>query len=122
MKPTSAHAPLRKLAENLWVAERPQSFYALPVGTRTTVVRLTGDGLPLHSPVRLGPCKLGPLLIRDHRTARESLERILAWDFDRVVVAHGDVLERGGHEILRDGYSWLLSPPGSMNRSSADRR
>jgi len=226
---------LRQLAENLWVAERPQSFYGLPVGTRMTVIRLKGERLLLHSPVvldrelrkqldslgrvcvvvapnrvhhlyagdvaqvypgarlwvapglerkrpdlvfeavltdeapeewrgevdqvffrgrpyenemaffhrstrtlilcdlafnfgpsaaaptrllmkllrsygRLGPSKLDPLLIRDRRLARESLERILSWDFDRVIVAHGDVLERGGHKILREGYSWLLSP------------
>jgi len=58
---------------------------------------------------RFGPSTLDPWLIRDRRAARESLERILAWDFDRVVVAHGDVLESGGHELLRQGYSWLLA-------------
>jgi len=225
--------PLRQLAENLWVAERPQTFYGLPVGTRMTVVRLAGDRLLLHSPValdtglraeldalgrvsfavapnrvhhlhagevataypgtrlwvapglerkrpdlrfeavlgdaapaewrdelaqvffrgrpyenevvffhrasrtlvmcdlafnfgprspaptrilmkllrsygRFGPSTLDPLLIRDRRAARESLERILAWDFDRVIVAHGDVLDHGGHDLLRGGYSWLL--------------
>jgi hypothetical protein len=230
----TAREPLRQLAENLWVADRPQSFFGIPVGTRMTVVRLSGERLLLHSPVtldtelraqldslgrvcfavapnrvhhlyagevakvypgarlwiapglerkrpdlvfeavltdeapeewrgeveqvffrgrpyenevaffhrasrtlvlcdlafnfgpsaaaptrllmkllrsygRLGPSKLDPLLIRDRQVARESLERILGWDFDRVVVAHGDVLERGGREILRDGYSWLLS-------------
>ncbi len=56
-----------------------------------------------------GPSKLDPLLIRDRAAARESLEKILAWDFDRIIVSHGDVLERGGHETLRRGYSWLLS-------------
>jgi hypothetical protein len=69
----------------------------------------------LRSYGRLGPSKLDPLLIRDRRAARESLERILTWDFDRVVVAHGDVLESGGRAILRDGYAWLLtsrSQPG----------
>jgi Domain of unknown function (DUF4336) len=226
--------PLRRLAEDLWVAERPQTFYGLAVGTRMTVVRLPGDRLLLHSPValdaglraeldalgrvlyavapnrvhhlyagdvakaypearlwigpglerkrpdlafeavlgdeppvewreqlgqvffrgrpyenevvffhrpsrtlvlcdlafnfgpdnalptrllmrllrsygRFGPSKLDPLLIRDRGAARESLERILAWDFDRVVVAHGDVLERGGRELLREGYAWLLA-------------
>ena len=224
---------LRQLAENLWVAERPQSFYGLPVGTRMTVIRLADGRLLLHSPValdpelrgqldaigrvcfavapnrvhhlyagevaraypgarlwvapglerkrpdlvfeavlndeapeewradvgqvffrgrpyenevaffhrpsrtlilcdlafnfgpraaaptrllmkllrsygRLSPSTLDPLLIRDRRAARESLERILAWDFDRIIVAHGDVLEAGGHEVLRQGYSWLL--------------
>lgn len=231
----SAGAPLRQLAENLWVAERPQSFYGLPVGTRMTVIRLESGRLLLHSPValdralreqldslgdvcfavapnrvhhlyagevarsypgarlwvapgldrkrpdlvfeavladqapeawrgevdqvffrgrpyenevaffhrgsrtlilcdlafhfgpraaaptrllmkllrsygRFGPSRLDPLLIRDRRAARESLERILEWDFDRVIVAHGDVLERGGRESLREGYAWLLSP------------
>jgi hypothetical protein len=225
--------PLIQLAEGLWVAERPQSFYGLPVGTRMTVIRLGGGRLLLHSPValdpelrrqldalgqvrfavapnrlhhlyaggvaqaypgtrlwvapglerkrpdlvfeavltdeapeewrgevdqtffrgrpyenevvffhrasrtlvlcdlafnigpraapltrllmrlirsygRLGPSTLDPLLIRDRRAARESLERILTWDFDRIIVSHGDVLESGGHEILRRGYSWLL--------------
>lgn len=64
----------------------------------------------LRSYERFGPSRLDPLLIRDREAARRSLERILAWDFDRVVVAHGDVLERGGREALRSGYAWLLSP------------
>src|SRR5512134_338707 len=228
------HPPLYELARDLWVAERPQRFYGLEVGTRMTVIRLADGSLLLHSPVALdaglrrqldalgpvrfavapnrvhhlyagkvaeaypearlwvgpglekkrpdlvfagilgdeapvewrgqldqvffrgrpyenevvfchrasrtlilcdlafnfgprtalatrilmsllrsygyfGPSKLDPLLIRDRRAARESLERILAWDFDRVVVAHGDVLESGGHEALRRGYAWLLA-------------
>ncbi len=41
--------------------------------------------------------------------ARQSLETILAWDFDRVVVTHGDVLESGDRDALRPGYSWLLA-------------
>jgi hypothetical protein len=58
---------------------------------------------------RFGPSTLDPWLIRDRKAARQSLERILLWDFDRVVVAHGDVLETGGHDALRRGYAWLLS-------------
>jgi len=64
----------------------------------------------LRSYGSFGPSKLDPLLIRDRRAARESLERILAWDFDRVIVAHGEVLESGGREALRRGYHWLLRP------------
>jgi hypothetical protein len=56
-----------------------------------------------------GPSRLDPLLIRDRPAARNSLERILAWDFDRVVLAHGDVFETGGRAALRDGYAWLLA-------------
>lgn len=58
---------------------------------------------------KLGPSKLDPLLIRHRPSARASLERILAWDFDRVIVAHGDVQETGGHALMRDGYGWLLA-------------
>jgi uncharacterized protein DUF4336 len=225
---------LRELAKNIWIAERPQRFYGLEVGTRMTVIRLGDGSLLLHSPVsldpdlrreldaigrvclavapnrvhhlhagevaeaypgarlwvapglerkrpdlvfvgllgdeapaewkeevdqvffrgrpyenevvflhrasrtlimcdlafnfgpraaaptrllmrllrsygRFGPSTLDPWLIRDRRAARQSLERILAWDFDRVVVAHGDVLESGGRDALRLGYSWLLA-------------
>jgi hypothetical protein len=226
--------PLRELAADIWIAERPQRFYGLEVGTRMTVMRLAGGNLLLHSPVvldpelsaaldaigrvrfavapnrvhhlyagkvaevypdarlwvapglgrkrpdlafaavlgdeapaewkgevdqvffrgrpyenevvflhrasrtlimcdlafnfgpraatptrllmkllrsygRFGPSTLDPWLIRDRGAARQSLERILAWDFERVVVAHGEVLESGGRAALRQGYSWLLA-------------
>lgn len=226
-------ASLRELAKDIWIAERPQRFYGLEVGTRMTAIRLRDGSLLLHSPVlldrelrreldavgrvrftvapnrvhhlyagevaaaypgarlwvapglarkrpdlvfvgvlgdeapaewkgevdqvffrgrpyenevvffhrdsrtlimcdlafnvgpraaaptrllmkllrsygRFGPSTLDPWLIRDRQAARQSLERILAWDFDRVVVAHGDVLESGGRDALRRGYSWLL--------------
>ena len=232
--PSDGVSPLRPLAADIWVADRPQTFYGLPVGTRMTVIRLPGERLLLHSPVALdeqlrreldaigrvlyavapnrvhhlyagdvakvypearlwvgpglerkrpdlsfvavlgdeppeewrddvwqtffrgrpyenevvflhrasrtlilcdlafnfgprtaaptrvlmkllrsyghfGPSKLDPWLIRDRDAARQSLERILAWDFDRVVVAHGEILESGGREALREGYRWLLS-------------
>ena len=45
-------APLRALAPDLWVADRPQTFYGLPVGTRMTVIRLPGDRLLLFQEQR----------------------------------------------------------------------
>lgn len=39
--------------------------------------------------------------------ARRDLQRILGWDFDRIVLAHGDVVETGGHKALRNAYRWL---------------
>lgn len=36
-----------------------------------------------------------------------ALQRVLAWDFDRIVLAHGDVLAERGPEVLRESYSWL---------------
>lgn len=63
----------------------------------------------LRSYGRFGPSTLDPWLIKDRAAARQSLERVLAWDFDRVIVAHGDVLPSGGREALREGYAWLLA-------------
>ena len=57
---------------------------------------------------RFGPSLLERVLIRDRSAARASLQGILAWDFDRVIMAHGQVLKRGGREALRAGYAWLL--------------
>jgi hypothetical protein len=45
--------------------------------------------------------------IRDRQAARESVERILRWDFDRIIVSHGDVLETGGHEHFAAAFAFL---------------
>lgn len=47
-------------------------------------------------------------VVKDRAAARASLERVLAWDFDRIVVCHGAVLESGGKDALRRAYDWLL--------------
>lgn len=39
--------------------------------------------------------------------ARREINLLLGWDFDRVVLAHGDVIERGGKDALRQAYRWL---------------
>ncbi len=46
---------LRPVAENIWCARAEQSFIGLHVGTQMTVVRLSGGGLLLHSPVPITP-------------------------------------------------------------------
>ena len=56
---------------------------------------------------RFGPHRLVRTMIRDREAARASLATILAWDFDRVIVTHGEVLEHGGREALRAGFAYL---------------
>jgi hypothetical protein len=43
----------------------------------------------------------------DRKAARASIDRILRWDFDRLLVAHGEVVETGAKEIFRHCYRWL---------------
>lgn len=73
-----------------------------PVVTRAVMTVMGGYG-------HFRPTRLDPWLIKDRPAARRCMEQILDWDFDRIVIAHGDVLETGGRETLRDGYRWLLS-------------
>jgi hypothetical protein len=56
---------------------------------------------------RFGPHRLVRSLIRDRERARASLRAMLAWDFDRVVVSHGEVLESGGRAALERAFAFL---------------
>jgi hypothetical protein len=47
------------------------------------------------------------MVFRDKPAARRAIDRMLDWDFDRIVLAHGDVIERDGRDQLRDAYTWL---------------
>ncbi len=42
------------------------------------------------------------------REARPSIARIAGWDFDRVVLAHGHLIETGGKAIFEQAYRFLL--------------
>ena len=54
-----------------------------------------------------GPHRLVRMMIRDRKAARESVAKILEWDFDRVIVTHGDVLESGGKAKFAAAFSYL---------------
>lgn len=57
---------------------------------------------------RLAPTLTERLLVRDRQAMRASLRRILEWPFERVIIAHGSVVETGGRRRLEEGYAWLL--------------
>lgn len=55
-----------------------------------------------------GPSNTGrAIFLRDARTA-EILERILAWPFERIVVAHGNVVEHEARAVFRRGFEGYL--------------
>jgi len=45
--------------------------------------------------------------IRDRAAARQSVERILQWDFARVIMPHGDVVEIGAKERVAAAFAYL---------------
>ncbi len=46
---------------------------------------------------------------KDKGPARESLEKILAWDFERIVLSHGDLIDADGKAAAREAWSVPLS-------------
>ena len=48
------------------------------------------------------------LLLKMRRAAaRETIDQILSWEFDRLLLAHGEIVERGAKEIVRQAWSFL---------------
>jgi hypothetical protein len=47
-------------------------------------------------PPRFGTTRFTKLLSRDRAAMRQASQEVLAWDFDRVIVSHGDTITRGG--------------------------
>ncbi|HHT12651.1 MAG TPA: hypothetical protein GX013_05730 [Propionibacterium sp.] len=45
--------------------------------------------------------------ITRRREARAWLEKVLSWDFGRVVMAHGPVVEDGARVLVERAFSWL---------------
>jgi hypothetical protein len=46
---------------------------------------------------------------KNKRAAKRSLERILEWDFDRIVLSHGDNIEADAKAVLRKAWARPLS-------------
>ncbi len=46
---------LRQVERNIWVKEQPLKYWGIEVGTRMTVIRLSGNRILLISPIKLEP-------------------------------------------------------------------
>ncbi len=71
-------------------------------GWRRTIARLD---------LMIGPEPTVPRKFRvafiNRRAARTALERILNWQADRLIIAHGDVIEQAATDTLRRAFTWL---------------
>lgn len=50
-------------------------------------------------------------MFKDRAAARQSIDQVLDWDFDRIIPAHGAIIERNGKDSLRAAFAWLLPHP-----------
>jgi hypothetical protein len=69
--------------------------------------RVTRAVAHLFGMVEPGATWLEPIMMRDRPRARDQVGRMLAWKADRIVLAHGDLIESGGEAVLRRAYAWL---------------
>ena len=42
--------------------------------------------------------------------ARQSLSKILSWDFDKLIVAHGNCIDRNAKQFVERAFSWARYP------------
>lgn len=55
-------------------------------------------------------CKTSNLerILMKRDLARQDFETILAQEFDRIIMSHGDIVETGGKDALKHAFRWLL--------------
>ena len=51
---------------------------------------------------RVGMSRMFRLMIQDRSAFQSSIARILAWDFDRLITGHGEIVEADGKRELRE--------------------
>ena len=56
----------------------------------------------------LQPSLLEKLVIEDKEQVKASVEKIFNWDFQRVIMAHGSIVENDAKAQLKKGYDWFL--------------
>ena len=83
-----------------WVQNIPRGWYR---GWRAVIARL--DLMSAGEPSV--PRKFR-LATTDRRAAREAVQRILDWNAERLVFAHGEAVSAGGGDALRRAFEWLM--------------
>ena len=101
-----------------WLTEI--AFFHRP--SRTLILGDVGYHITASSPLKtrvmarlagvygaVGPPVDYRLTVVNRATLKRSIRDVLAWDFDRVVPGHGEVIESGGKEAVVEGFDWLLA-------------
>ncbi len=56
----------------------------------------------------LSPSLLERVATREKEKVRQSVQKVLAWDFERVIMAHGSIIENNGKQSFSEGYKRFL--------------
>ena len=69
---------------------------------RNALLKLEGVASP-HGGVGLDI----KLLFTNRKLARQSLEKLLSWDFDKLIIAHGVCIEKDAKPFVERAFGWL---------------
>lgn len=53
--------------------------------------------------------RLVKLAVKDRGQVKKSVERILAWDIEQIVVGHGEVMAVNAKDLLKQALNWALA-------------
>lgn len=71
-----------------------------PKRSTRIVAKLMGNTAP-------GVGWMEPLMVRDRKLARRQVDRLLGFDFDKIVLAHGDMITSDARGTVERAYAWL---------------
>ncbi|MEH2079164.1 MAG: hypothetical protein V7K89_03870 [Nostoc sp.] len=57
---------------------------------------------------QLRPSLLEKFVTQDKVKVKWSIQQLLTWDFERVIMAHGSMIEQNGKPQFKAGYEWFL--------------
>lgn len=57
---------------------------------------------------KLRPSLLEQLATQEKEKVKKSVQKVLQWDFKRVIVAHGSIVEDDAKKQFQEGYEWFL--------------
>lgn len=57
----------------------------------------------------LKPSWLEKIAVKDQKQLEKSIDKILEWDFQRIIMAHASIIENNAKVQLAEGYRWLIS-------------
>lgn len=57
---------------------------------------------------KLSPSSLEKFATQEKEKVKQSVQKVLDWDFERVIMAHGSIIDTDAKQKFREGYEWFL--------------
>jgi hypothetical protein len=89
-----------RLSRTLIIGDFIQNYAPSANGMRNFIFKLAGvdGGTPIDARASF---------IGNKASGRASLDRLLSWDFDRLIVAHGECVDHDARAFARRAFAWL---------------